>query len=173
MAVKRQRFEHFTEEQIKKKRQSTVPKATLKSNDKWERAFRSYLQEKGLESTEYWYYPEDELDDILSHFWFEAHTQRPLLSNEEKHQAIPNPDRYTIASLRNMRNGLLRCLVEHGKNIDLTTDDNIRKSQWAFKDACKELKHIGKGTVNSYPEIEHSGNEFHNEFLGGSIFPIF
>ena len=49
MAQKRKHFEHFSEEEIKQKRQNTVPKATLKNNDKWDRAFRSYLEESGAE----------------------------------------------------------------------------------------------------------------------------
>ena len=120
MAEKRKCFENFTEEEIKKKRKSTIPKATLKNNDKWDRAFRSYLQESGAENTQYWYYPDDELDKILCKFWFEARTQRSPLSEEEKRHAIANnddpfPERYSIASLRNLRNGLSRCLSEHGK----------------------------------------------------------
>ena len=77
MAQKRKRFEHFTEDEIKQKRKNTVPKATLKNNDKWDRAFWSYLEEKGTENSQYWYHPDDELDKILCNFWFEVRTQRP------------------------------------------------------------------------------------------------
>ena len=70
-----------------------------------------YLEEKQYENTEYWCYPDGELDEILSHFWFELRTQRPALNESERNAAINNnsdiyPERYTIASLRNLRNGL-------------------------------------------------------------------
>ena len=64
---------------------------------------------------------------------------------------------YTISSLRNLRNGISRCLEERGRGIDLTTDPKYQKSQKAFGDACKELKRIGKGEVKNHPEIEHPG----------------
>ena len=116
-----------------------------------------------LKNSEYWYYPEDELDNILCKFWFEVRTQHPGLDNNERDEALkknqdPYPERYTIASLRNLRNGLSRCLTEHGKSIDLTNDSAFKKSQKSFKDACKELKQLGKGHVASYPEIQHAGD---------------
>ena len=77
---------------------------------------------------------------------------KQLKKNED-----PHPELYSIASLRNLRNGLSRCLSDHRKSIDLTTDSKFGDSQHAFKDACKELKQCGKGIVHSYPEIEHSG----------------
>ena len=162
MAEKRRRFEHFTDDEIKKKRIETIPKSTLKNNDKWNRVFRSYLQESGAQNTQYWFYPDEELDKILSKFWFEVRTQRAPLSDTERNEAFknnedPHPERYTIASLRNLRNGLSRCLAENGKNIDLTTDPKFKLSQNAFKDACKELKKFGKGIIHSYPEITHTG----------------
>ena len=120
------------------------------------------MQEIEAENTQYWYYPDDELDKILATFWFAVKTQRPALEEQAKEEAIrkgndPHPERYTIASLRNLRNGLSRCLASHGKNIDLTTDEKFRHSQNAFKDACKELKQLGKGIVVCYPEITHGG----------------
>ena len=89
------------------------------------------------------------MDKILAKFWFEVRTQKPALTEEQKANALannadPNPNRYTIASLCNLRNGLSRCLNEHSKNIDLTMDENFRLSQNSIKDACKDLKQIGK-----------------------------
>ena len=75
MVTKRQHFKHFSDDEISKKRRSTIPKVTIKNNDKWDSTFRSYLEESGCENTEYWYFPEPELDDILCHFWFEVRTQ--------------------------------------------------------------------------------------------------
>ena len=70
-------------------------------------------------STEYWYYPEEELDQVLAKFWFEVCTQHEPLDKVQKQEALKNntdvnPERYTIASLRNLRNSLCRCLAEHG-----------------------------------------------------------
>ena len=163
MAEKRKCFEHFSDEEIKKKRKETTPKATIKNNEKWDRVFRAYLEESEAQTTEYWYYPDEELDLILSRFWFDVRTQKQPLNEEEKIQILskngdPYPHQYIIACLRNLRNSLSRCLAERGKNINLTTDENFRLSQKSFKDACKELKQLGKGNVNSCPEISHSGN---------------
>ena len=169
MAAKRKRFENFTDEEIKQKRHATIPKATIKNNEQWNRTFRNYLEEINAHSTEYWYYPDEELDQVLSRFWFAVHTQRDPLNESEKKEAMKNnsdihPEQYTIASLHNLRNGLSRCLSEHGKNIDLTTDPKFRESQRAFKDACKELKQIGKENVTSYPEITHAGKIYTHIF---------
>ena len=104
------------------KRQSIIPRATLKNNDKWDHTFHCYLEELSTESSEYWYYSENELNLVLFKFWFDVCTQRPPLSKEEKYQALqnnadPNPEHYSIASLRNLRNGLSRCLSGHGKTL--------------------------------------------------------
>ena len=136
------------------------------------------MEELSTESSEYWYYSEDELNLVLFKFWFDVCTQRPPLSKEEKYQALqnnadPNPEHYSIASLRNLRNGLSRCLSGHGKNINLTMVKIFRRSQKAFKDAHKELKQIGKGNVNSYPEIEHASMCKNIDFHKEQIFPKF
>ena len=162
MADKRKRFEDFSADEIKEKWLATIPKATTKCNLKWQRVLREYLAEKGFTSTEYWCYPDDDFDAILSKFWFEVRTQRPPLTAEEMIDARENkldlhPELYTIASLRNLRNGLSHCMAIRGREIDLTTDPRYTKSQNAFQDACKELKKVGKGAVKNFPEIEHSG----------------
>ena len=132
MAMQRKRHGEFTEEEIKEKRRNVVPKATLKNNSKWDKAFRDYLREKDFQSTEYWCYPDEELDTILCKFWFEVRTTRPPLQTPEEIQEAKNnnkdihPEYYTIASLRNLRNGLSRCLQEHSRNIDLTNDPKFK-----------------------------------------------
>ena len=163
MVVKRKRFESFTEEEIKQKRRNTIPNSIIKINIKWEKVFREYLTEKRCRSTEYCYYPDDELDSLLCHFWFEVRTQKSELTVEEKNEAKSNnrdlyPERYTIASLCNLQNGLTRCLQDHSRNINLTNDPKYKNSQNAFKDACKDLKNLGKGQVKSYPETDHAGD---------------
>ena len=137
MASPRKQHQTFTSEQIKKKRHEATPDSTLKCNRKWNKVFRDYLEEKDFESTEYWCYPEDELDRILSKMWFEIRSSM----TDEKGEQIP----YSVTSMRNMRNALTRELNIHGKFIDLTTDPMFKQSQMAFKDACKELKEMGRG----------------------------
>ena len=166
MAEKHKRFAHYSKQEIEKKQQEATPKSTLKCNKKWNLVFRNYLQEKELENTEYWTYPDDELDDILASFWFEVRTNRSskdeIDENDKAKKAKVEtndqyPEYYSIASMRNLRNGLSRELQNHGRMINLTTDPKFVQLQKAFKDACKELKQKGKGLVKSYPEILHSG----------------
>ena len=101
--------------------------------------FREYLQEKDYECTEYWCYPDDELDSILAKMWFELHSS----VKDDNGEFMP----YTITSLRNLRNTLTRELYIQGRYIDLTNDPKHKNSQMAFKDACKELKELGRGVV--------------------------
>ena len=68
----KERFASFTDDQIKSKCRKTIPQSTLKCNTKWDKVFRTYLFEKGCQSTEYWCYPDDQLDAILGKFWFEV-----------------------------------------------------------------------------------------------------
>ena len=148
------RHQNYSDEQIVKKRQDAVPKSTIKCDKKWDKVFREYLMEKECANTEYWTYPDDELDRILSKFWFEVRSTKLTSDGEYEH--------YSLTSLRNLRNALTRELVKHGRNIDLTTDTHYKQSQMSFKDAAKELKKIGKGTIHSYPEISHAGEISHN-----------
>ena len=113
-----------------------------------------YLKQKNFACTEYWCYPDDELDKILCKFWFNVWTTKPPREDENDSN---HPELYTIASLRNLCNGMSRELQGHVRNIDLTTDTKYTKSRKCFLDACKELKEKGKDIVWSYPEIHHKG----------------
>ena len=102
------------------------------------------------------------LPRTLAKFWFAVWTQRSKLTDAERKEVETNggdlyPEMYTIASLRNLRNGLTRCPEERGRGIDLTTDPRYKISQKSFMAACKELKRIGKGETKNYPEIDHTG----------------
>ena len=143
------RHKSFTDEEIVKKRNESTPQSTLKCDKKWTKVFREYLMEKDCQNTEFWTYPEDELDSVLAKFWFEVRSNQ----RDQNGDFIP----YSLTSLRGLRNALTRELVKHNRNIDLTSDPKFKKSQTAFKDASKELKRIGKGVIHSYPEIEHAG----------------
>ena len=88
MAQKRKHFELLSDEDVKIKRISTIPKATLKNNDKWDRVLCCYLEEIGAENTQYWFYPEEELDLVLSKFWFAVRTQRQPLDSKGMAEAM-------------------------------------------------------------------------------------
>ena len=84
--------------------------------------------------------------------------QRAPLTDTEHYEALqrnkdPYPERYMIASLRNLHNVLSRYLAKKGKHSDLATDPKLKLCQNAFKDVCKELKKFSKGIIYSYPEI--------------------
>ena len=51
----------------------------------------------------------------------------------------------------------LSLMMKLKRNIMKLHHNQHLKTQSAFKDACKELKRIGKGVVKSYPEIENAG----------------
>ena len=114
MASFLKRHKSFTDDQIQQKKQECTPQSTLKCDKKWAKVFREYLMEKEVQNTEFWTYPEEELDDILSRFWFEVRSGQKNEHGEFQH--------YSLTSLRNLHNALTRELVKHNRNIDLTTD---------------------------------------------------
>ena len=110
---------------MKQHHYEATPASTLKCDKKWTKVFRDYLEEKDCENTEFWTYPEDELDTILSKFWFEVRSNQKDQNGEFKH--------YSLTSLQGLRNALTHELVKHNRNIHLTNDPNFKKSQSAFK----------------------------------------
>ena len=148
--VSHKRHKEFTEADLKKKRLDATPQCTLKCDAKWNKVFREYLMEKEVQNTEYWTYPDDELDNVLAKYWFEVCSTNV----DENGDSVP----YCVTSMRSLQNGLTRELGEHNRNIDLTSDPTFKKSQASFKDTCKELKKIRKGKITRYPEILQAGN---------------
>ena len=147
-----QRHQSYTSEEIKQKHHDATPQSTLKCDKKWSKVFREYLMEKDYANTEFWMYPDDELDRILAKFWLKVQSNQKDENGDFIH--------YSLTSLCGLRNALIRELVKHNRNIDLTTDPSFKNSQAALKDAAKELKCIGKGVIHSFPEIEHAGSYF-------------
>ena len=96
---------------LSKNKIAATPKGTLKCDAKWNKVFRDYLTEKEFKNTEYWTYPDDELDHVLGRFWFEVRS-----SNKDQNREFIH---YSVTSLRSLRNGLTRELVKHNRNIDL------------------------------------------------------
>ena len=66
------RHQPYTSEEIQQKRYDATPQLTLKCDKKWSKVFREYLMEKDYANTEFWTYPDDELDRILAKFWFKV-----------------------------------------------------------------------------------------------------
>lgn len=56
---------------------------------KWDKTFRNYLEECDYVCTEYWCYPGDELDKILSKFWFEVCTTEDPVNDEDENSTHP------------------------------------------------------------------------------------
>ena len=67
---------------------------------------------------------------------------------------------YSKSSLENICHTLNKNLHEAGYYIDITRDPRFINSQKAYKEACLELKSVGKAVVKNYPEIKHKGNIF-------------
>ena len=72
----KQIHEKFSENGMKRKRQKSMLQSTLKCDKKWTKVFREYLEKKDCQNTEFWTYLDDELDRLLSKFWFKVHTSK-------------------------------------------------------------------------------------------------
>ena len=86
-------------------------------------------QRKKAVSTEYWCYPDEELNAILCKFWFEVQSG---VTNENGEFEM-----YSISSLKSLRNGLTCELNNHGQMIDLTKDPRYKESQVCLKMRAK------------------------------------
>lgn len=137
-----QRFNFMTEQEHKKKREDLVNRNTMKADKKADKTFTAWLTQRGIH-TDYWDLNAQELDDLLSKFYFEARTVEG--------------DSYKTASLGDLRYGINRNLQKKGFEFDIVHSPEFRKSSSAFSDACKELKAVGKGERKSYKEIIPSG----------------
>ena len=88
------RHKEFTEADLKKKRLDATPQGTLKCDAKWNKVFREYLMEKEVQNTEYWTYPDDELDNVLAKYWFEIRSTNV----DENGDSVP----YCVTSMRSL-----------------------------------------------------------------------
>lgn len=133
-AKKKVRFQHHTKEQVKKKQKDLENKNTTANETKAVRAFCAFLEETGAESTDFFKYSDEQLDEQLASFYFSARKEK-------------DGDMYKISSLENMRYSLNRALKKSGRCIDITKREctAFTKSISAFEDAKKELKEAGKG----------------------------
>ena len=63
----------LTDKEVENKNQQGKNKNTQNQNKRADKAFRNFLTEAGVESTEYWLSEEDELDKYLAKFWHGVH----------------------------------------------------------------------------------------------------
>ena len=135
------RFAEFTDAEIEEKRQKSVPMATTKANLKAKRILELYVSEKNLAPIDFGSITPSELDTVLSKFYLEARTV--------------TGDHYKASSLMNFRHSLNRLLqsVPFDRNINVVKDPAFRQSNETFKTAMRELKTLGNGEVDHYPQI--------------------
>ena len=117
---------------------------THKSDEKCEKIFTKYLQQSGESDTNYWDWPLEKINGILSKFWFAA-------CNVESNY-------YRVSTLKHIWYGLNRCFQRHGHGYDIITSNSYKDRQKSFKDACTNLKKLGYGYTQNYPEILPQGN---------------
>ena len=65
-----QRFEDVDDDFVKKMADVANNPNTKKSDDKWERIFLKYLVNIKEHDCEYWTWPLDKLNSVMSKFWF-------------------------------------------------------------------------------------------------------
>ena len=137
-----ERFPDFDSNEIATKREGAKKKNTEKSDKKCEKIFMQWLHHHKFNEA-YWEQDVETLNVRLSKFWFEARTV--------------NGDYYTTASLGHICYGLNRCLVKHKSSYNIVDGPELKPSQLAYCDACKELKALGKGHRKGYPSITPKG----------------
>lgn len=131
------RFAAFSDNEIEEKRAMVIPKNTKKCENVAERLFSAFLQENGNSNMHD--LSNEELDALLTKFWFSARTKKGEL--------------YRVSTLENWKHSLNRCFKKNGR-VDILKSEDFRKSQDSFKDAARELKSLGMGYVDHYPEIK-------------------
>lgn len=120
-----------------------MKKNTIKSEKKCEKTFLEYCRNKNIEDLQYWKWPAERLSEVLAKFWFEVRNQEGNM--------------YRVSTLKHYRYALNRCLECHGLETDLIHSPCYGASHKAFKQACAQLKKMGLGYVESYPEIAPKG----------------
>ena len=135
------RFASHSEEDIIAKRQYLVPTNTVKANKAASNLFRSYLEEKNME-TNFEMFDVARLAETLSHFYMDVRTK--------------SGDLYKATTLTNTRHALNRYLKSppHLKKIDIISSPEFSEANECYKTAMAEIKAAGKGDITHYPEIE-------------------
>ena len=120
-------------------------KNAIANEKKSARFFKDYLQNIGLEDTDFYHFTESELDHYLRTFWFNA--------------CQKNGKRYSCSSLETIRYGLNRSLKRSGHNFDITSKvrTSFLSSIKAFGDAQALGKSLGNGVIKSHKLIAPRG----------------
>ena len=154
-----QRHVVYDEDEISLKKKKSENKNTVKSEERANHAFQRFLTQCNVESTEYWFYTEPELDSYLAKFYLGA---RKFASDTDP-SFDEDPDqksrKYSANSLKNFCYALYRILKQKGHLYDIISENGIsfKKSNEAYKVAMKEVKDEGKAEVKSHPEILEEG----------------
>ena len=135
------RFASHSEEDIIAKRQNLVPTNTVKANKAASNLFRSYLEEKNME-TNFEMFDVARLAETLSHLYMDARTK--------------SGDLYKATTLTNTRHALNRYLKSppYLKKIDIISSPEFSEANECYKTAMAEIKAAGKGDITHYPELE-------------------
>ena len=141
---KSKRFREFSDVELRNLQDDLDPTNTVKSDAKCERILTAYLEQIG-KNVNYLDYSKEELNHTLGKFWFAA---RPKKEGSEH---------YTVSSLKHIRYALKRIIFKKNK-IDIITNPFFSESEQLFKDACRELKKKGYGSIKHTEEIKPSGS---------------
>lgn len=110
---KTSRFNFVSDEHLQKKRKDLINGNTVKADKKAEKVFAEWLIQRGIH-TDYWDLAAEELDQLLSKFYFEARTVEGEL--------------YKTGSLGALRYGINRNLRARGFNYDIVHSSEFAKS---------------------------------------------
>lgn len=141
MASAPKHFKHQTKEQLEEKQEQLQNQSTIANEKKAVKAFKAYLDEAGVENTDFFTYSQDELNEHLAQFYFAARTEEGEM--------------YKMSSLEGLCYGLNRALKRYGHNFDITKREctSFTTSIKAFEDAKLELKQCGKGFTKNTKHI--------------------
>ena len=115
---------------------------TKKANLRAYRTFRSYLNERNYDKTNFEEWETARLDEVLAKFYSEARTEKGEL--------------YKTTTLYSLRYSLNRYLTDYAIKekkpvVDITNKESFPKSNEMFKACCKMLKKEGKASLNLHP----------------------
>ena len=139
------RFGELTENDCAIKGEEMQNKNTISSEQKSCRIFKEYLQQIGVQDTNFFLFTEEELDKHLSTFWWNARTRKGT--------------NYTASSIETIRYSINRALQRYGHNYDITSKNSLSfvTSNKSFQNAQKDRKQNGLGVVKNTEEIPSEG----------------
>ena len=157
----KKRFPTITNDSLKALQLSIENKNTKSQDEKWERVFKSFLNQHDMHS-DFYDFDIPTLNEWLSKLWFGARQDNSKKKNKTDVQEDENEGkRYHANSLHAMRYAINRLLKKSGRKFDITKSDEFIPCQLAFEDAIKELKILGYGYVINHIEILPEGEKIH------------